>query len=45
MILGEDSFSMVVYYAEVKYLSRIHHKYLVNLVGFCKEKGTRIQTC
>ncbi|CAM6032817.1 unnamed protein product [Sphagnum compactum] len=27
---------------EVKYLSRIHHKYLVNLVGFCKEKGEQI---
>ncbi|KAG0558637.1 hypothetical protein KC19_10G042900 [Ceratodon purpureus] len=27
---------------EVKFLSRIHHKHLVNLCGFCEEKGEQI---
>lgn len=27
---------------EVELLSRLHHRHLVNLVGFCAEKGERI---
>lgn len=28
--------------AEVKFLSGLHHKNLVNLCGFCEEKGEQI---
>jgi hypothetical protein len=27
---------------EVKFLSGIHHKHLVNLCGFCEERGEQI---
>lgn len=29
--------------AEVKVLSQLHHKHLVNLCGYCEEKGENIE--
>lgn len=31
----------VEFIREVELLSRVHHRHLVNLVGFCAEKGER----